>query len=128
MFRRQDPDLRTLDALLDRERHALDAGDTRALAAMTAEKAELLDRLEARSGELKTRAESDAELRRRLGETREKLVLNATRLERVASTVTELAGALAKVRDRHGLAGLYGSNGAKSASAAPRQATLDREI
>ena len=126
LFRRTDPDLHALDALLLRESAALDAGDTRALAAMTSEKETLLDRLDARAEELLASAETDPQMRARLETTRAEVGRNGRRLAHVAETVHAMAETLRRVSGRHGLGGLYGADGTRARAEAPK-GRLDRE-
>ncbi|ETX16699.1 hypothetical protein OCH239_00250 [Roseivivax halodurans JCM 10272] len=127
LFRRTDPDLHALDTLLSRESAALDAGDTRALAAMTSEKETLLDRLDARAEELLASAETDPQMRDRLETTRTQMTRNGRRLAHVAETVRGMANTLKRISGRHGLGGLYGADGSLGSAHAPK-GLLDREV
>lgn len=129
ILKRTDPDLRALDTLLTREAALLDQGDTRALSALIPEKEALLDRLADRSEDLRDLASGDVALREKLGDLRRRLDRNAARLDTVRHTLRDMATALERIRDRHGLGGLYGAAGTARAGDPARATTLlDREV
>lgn len=126
--RKGDPDLHALRALLERENTALDRGDTRKALALVPEKEALLSRLESRGTDLRTRAEADAALRASLLSLQALLARNAARIDRLRIAAGEMAADLVRLRERHGLGGLYGRDGdarQKDVAAMPR---IDREV
>ncbi|MHA6345249.1 hypothetical protein [Roseivivax sp. CAU 1761] len=123
-----DPDLTALTGLLEREIAALDRGDSAAALALLPEKRALLDRLEARSAALADEARRNAGLRDRLDRLRALLARNGARVERLRTVAGTLTADLARLRDRHGLGGLYGADGGARSAPVTARSRIDHEV
>jgi hypothetical protein len=67
-------------------------------------------------------------LRVRLAEVQDLVAQDLTLLERMTRATGAIAAEIARVRDRHGLAGLYGPDGEKRQSPVAKPQRIDRSL
>jgi hypothetical protein len=103
------------------------------VAALAGEKAVLLEEIETVfaggaalfAGADRIRSER---LRARLAEVQELIARDLTLLERMTRATGAIAAEIARIRDRHGLAGLYGPDGEKRQADVAKPQRIDRSL
>ncbi|MGR3465960.1 hypothetical protein [Limimaricola sp.] len=125
-----DADIAALTDLLEAEIAEIRAGDLSRVIARLEEKTALAARLDAAGPEIGA-ALDDAEgddLRARLDALSALIARDASLLERMRETTAEVNRELSRLRDRHGLGGLYGADGHRSARDTLSRASMDKSV
>ncbi len=124
--------IETLTQLLHQEIEAIGQGDLSQIEDMLPRKADLLDRIEADSDELAVALAADddsaEDLRGCVATLRGLLARDLALLGRMQATAGDIATEISRIRDRHGLSGLYGSTGARRANDTISKVPLDRTV
>lgn len=126
-----EADITALTALLEAEISEIRAGDMSGVAERLEEKSKLAARLEAAGDDIEATlqdAETGPALRTRLDMLAGLIARDAAILERMRVTTSQLARDLSRLRDRHGLGGLYGSDGNRSAKDTLSRAPMDKSV
>ena len=127
-----EADLAELTALLEAEIAQIRAGELSGVTARLEEKAGLAARLDAAGPEVEAVLAQDDEaataLRDRLDALADLIARDAALLERMRETTGAVARDLERLRDRHGLGGLYGSDGHRSAKDTLSRAPMDKTV
>ncbi len=113
-----------LSRLLTDEIAAIDKGEMSKVTALFERKSALLTQLEeaapAMQDKLTAEDDSGAALRLRIDHLRDLVGQDLARLTRMTEATGEIAAEISRIRDRHGLTGLYGAKGkARAASNLP---------
>ncbi|MWD28477.1 hypothetical protein E0K89_013410 [Aquicoccus sp. SCR17] len=121
-----------LARLLRDEIAAIGAGRLETVRDLYAEKSALLAELEAASGGIEAglakKDEAADLLREQLAELQVLIRKDHALLERMAAATGSVARELARIRDRHGLGGLYESSGARRESDVSNGPQVDQSI
>ncbi|MGX9855014.1 hypothetical protein ACR03S_06175 [Limimaricola variabilis] len=127
-----DTDIAALSALLETEIEEIRGGTLDRVAARLEEKAALVARIEGQGPEIAVRLEaedSDAEmLRDALDRLAGLVARDAAILERMRLITAEVSRDLERLRARHGLAGLYGADGNRSAKDTLSRSPMDKSV
>ncbi|WP_370162306.1 hypothetical protein [Limimaricola soesokkakensis] len=127
-----EAEIAELVALLEAEIAEIRAGDLAGVTARLERKSELAARIEAARPEIEAglAAGDDAaqELRERLDALADLIARDAAMLERMRATTGAVARDLERLRDRHGLGGLYGANGNRSTKDTLSRAPMDKSV
>lgn len=127
-----EAEIAELVALLEAEIAEIRAGDVSGVAARLAEKSALAARLDAAAAEiaaaLETEASGEGDLRERLGALAGLIARDAAMLERMRETTSDVVRELSRLRDRHGLGGLYGADGHRRAKDTLSRASMDKSV
>lgn len=122
-----------LARVLHNEIAAIGRGHLGDLVALATEKAQLLERIEPVLAGGHDRFE-DADpaarqrLRQRLAEVQDLVAQDLMLLERMTAATGAVAAEIARIRDRHGLSGLYGRDGEKRSDAVSKPQRFDRTL
>jgi flagellar biosynthesis/type III secretory pathway chaperone len=114
-----------LEQVLARESADMARGAFAEAAAHLEEKQALLAELEAGQAAAAEYAKADPALARRLFALRDTLRGNGRKIERVGQAMGDLARDITAARDRHGLGGMYGKNGAQAGLGVTNTQLLD---
>lgn len=122
-----------LAKLLRDEIAAIGQGRLGDIATLAAEKAALLEEIDTAfaegaalfAGADRVRADK---LRARLAEVQDLVARDLELLDRMTRATSAIAAEIARIRDRHGLAGLYGPDGEKRHSDVARAQRFDRSL
>lgn len=119
-----------LAALLRDEVAAIRRGDLDRVGALAGRKAELAEALAAAEPALRALLDAggDPALRDRLARLRELVETDRALLARMAEATGAIAAEIARIRDRHGLRGLYGATGAQRGPEPVPAQRLDRSV
>lgn len=104
-------EIEALAQLLKEEISAIDRGDLDKVVQLYPRKAELLAALEAAAPAIGKSTPSDTAMRERLQELQALVRKDAALLERMTEATSDLVSEISRIRDRHGLKGLYGAKG-----------------
>jgi len=123
--------LTALTRLLQDEITAIRAGDLDRVLAHAPAKAELVATLEAANPALDAalRAEpADMALRRRIARLQDLIAQDAMLLDSLVQASGGMIAEIARIRDRHGLRGVYGENGTQRPAEPLSPARFDRSV
>ena len=123
-------DLETAIAVVEEELAALERRDLSRLEQSGARKAALAETLEMQAADLgpSLAGPEAAPLRARISYFRALLERNRALLDRLTTAAGSMLREIARVRDRHGLGGLYGKSGKRRTVAVKAQPPLDQNI
>jgi hypothetical protein len=100
-----------LTQLLREEIAAIDRGDLDKVTELYPRKAALLEALEAAAPALRESSDTETGMREKLQQLQELVRKDAALLARMTEATSDLVSEISRIRDRHGLKGLYGVKG-----------------
>ncbi|EYD73659.1 flagellar protein FlgN [Limimaricola hongkongensis] len=125
-----DADIAALTDLLEAEIAEIRTGDLSRVAGRLEEKSALAARLDAAGPEIGAALDDEDGdgLRARLDALAALIARDAALLERMREITAEVNRELSRLRDRHGLGGLYGADGHRSARDTLSRASMDKSV
>jgi len=117
-----------LTRLLEEEIAAIGRGELDKVTALYPRKAALLEAIEAAAPVVEDRAGNDIEFREKLAELQHLIHQDAALLERMAEAARDLTSEISRIRDRHGLKGLYGAKGESQAPTVAVSQRVDQQV
>ena len=117
-----------LTHLLKEEIAAIGRGELDKVTELYPRKAALLEAIETAAPVVEDRAGNDIAFREKLSKLQCLIHEDAARLERMAEAARDLTAEISRIRDRHGLKGLYGAKGESQAPTVAVSQRVDQQV
>jgi hypothetical protein len=117
-----------LARLLKEEIAAIGQGDFDKVTELFPRKASLLEAIEAAAPVMEDRAGAERDIRDKLIELQVLIQKDAALLERITDATRDLVSEISRIRDRHGLKGLYGAKGEDQAPTVAVSQRIDQQV